>query len=655
MAAVGRIGDRAGENWLESRERLIAAAKASSPFGDVEWDAAVWDVSVAYQHRTRGYKARALRLPFTQHRRRGWGVGDPIPAPFSDVIKALVCVRHQKRGQSAGSHSVFIRAARYVFEATRKAGHDVGELRKDDLDRAAAMVFRRERETSAYKVIGHMEELADALDRHRLCRVRLDWRCRRKSRPQSLTPDRIGDRPTEVSDRLPSEEAIRALGKLYQTIPKGESADDSTRADRILILIATIMVCTGLRIGEMLTLPVKPITISRDGSRNLRYARLKGRADDVAVLWHLKPLLSETVELVEAAVAELREVTAGARRVALLANRHGLLLRGKSIPEMLNGHDIRAVLGLKSRNIAQFLKSREIPFEIVNRGLLIGRDALCKGIAKDHWFGPLIPGPAGKGLELHESLCVVYANQIHRGTHTTLTYAARPVTDQNVHDFLTGRAGSRSVFDRYEFRGEDGLALRARSHGFRHFLNHLLDEGGAPDLVQTKWFGRHHAADTKSYQHLTSAQRAAQVVQDVLDGRVGGQIGEIAKALPREVARTFLTARIQAVHDVGPGLCIHDFQMSPCERHLQCTANCNDYVWIQADEAKAQELKRQAAVAYLSLHAVKVRARSQSLTQADWYRHLMTRYQQLMKQLATQGFHEADLVRYLKQEHRNAD
>lgn len=650
MAAVGRLEAPAGDDWIENGRQLIGKAKALMPFGDVEWDAPVWDVSAAYEHRTRGYKAnaRGLRLPFTQHRQAGKGVGDPLPEGFADVVKALVCMRHQRRGQSMASHSVFIRAARYICDAIRGTGHQLGELRKDDLDRAATVLLRRERETSAYKVLGHMEEFADMVDGYRLSRMRLDWRCRRKARPRSLTPDRIGDPSTEVSDRLPTEEAIRALGWLYQTIPRAERPDDGRAADRTLILIATIMACTGLRVGEMLTLPVNPISIAKDGSRNLRYARLKGRADDVMVEWHSKPLLSETVELVEAAVAELREATAGPRQIALKASRCGSLMPRSALPPVLFTSDLRAVLGLNSWKLAQFLRARAIPFEIVDRRLRVNRDALCRGIEKDHWFGPVIPGPPSQGLKLHQALCVVYANQFHRGTRTTLTYAARPVSDQNVQDFLAGRPAIPSAFERYGLVGEDGLVLRVRSHGLRHFLNHLLDEGGAPDLVQTKWFGRQHEADTRAYQHLTAAQRAAQVVKEVLEGKLAGGIVEVAKSLPLEVAKTFLAARIQAVHDVGPGLCVHDFQMSPCERHLQCTAKCEDYLWIKGEEARAHELKRQAAVAYISLRTVTARARSRSLMQSDWYRHIATRYGQLMEQLATIGFHQADLVRYVE-------
>ncbi|MFT4068593.1 hypothetical protein [Paraburkholderia sp.] len=95
-----------------------------------------------------------------------------------------------------------------------------------------------------------------------------------------------------AESRLPDEDAIRAIGYLYQQIPRSASPHDPVSADRIMILIATAMVCTGLRIGEMLTLPEKPLSLAEDGSRALRYARLKGRADDVTVEWASKPLLT---------------------------------------------------------------------------------------------------------------------------------------------------------------------------------------------------------------------------------------------------------------------------------------------------------------------------------------------------------------------------
>lgn len=658
MAAVGAV-EGLSDNWLINREVLISNAKTRVPFPGVVWSSAIWDVSEAYQHRTRGYKADrpAQRLLFTQHSCVPRVAGSPLCGSFGDVVKSLVCLRHRQRGQSASSHMVFVRATRYVYDALADRDYNIGELTADHLDAAAAMLFKRENESSAYKVVGHMEEFADALDRNGLCRIRLDWRCRRKVRPESMTPDRIDDSKSEVGKRnsLPDEEAIRAIGYLYQQIPRGASPHDPASADRIMILIATVMACTGLRIGEMLTLPEKPLSLSEDGSKNLRYARLKGRVDDVTVEWENKPLLTETEQVVEEALDELREATRGARQVARAFHESGELLATIPSQVEVDGAALLTVLGLRSRNIAQFLKARSIAYKVVDGRIRIDRDALLRGIRVDHWMTPTIPGAPGGGIALHEALCVAYTNQMHRGTRTTLTYAARPITDQNVRDFLTGRGVISSVFERHAIANSDGDHINVRSHGFRHFLNHLLDEGGAPDLVQTKWFGRKHAADTKAYQHLTPAQKATQVVTDIMNGRISGAVSEIAKVLPVERAHTFLSARIHAVHDVGTGMCIHDFQMAPCPRHLQCSANCDDYIWLKHDASRTDELKRQAAVAYMSLQNVRMQIDERALVEADWLRHLRIRYEQLMTQLVAFDFGEADLVRYIAEGGGNAE
>ncbi|AXE97325.1 integrase [Paraburkholderia hospita] len=546
---------------------------------------------------------------------------------------------------------VFVRATRYVFEALADRGYEIGELTADHLDAAASMLFERERESSAYKVVGHIEEFADALDRNGLCRIRLDWRCQRKIRPRSMTPERIdaeakGGGP---QSRLPDEEAIRAIGFLYQQIPRGASPHDPVSADRIMILIATVMLCTGLRIGEMLTLPEKPLSMAEDGSKNLRYARLKGRTDDVTVEWASKPLLTETEQLVEEALTELREATRGARQVARAFHESDELFAAIPLPLKIVGPSLPAILGLRSNAVAQFLKTRGIAYKTVGGKIHVDRDALLKGLKADHWTSPTIPGPPGRGLRLHEALCVAYTNQLHRGTRSTLTYAARPITDQNVRDFLTGRSVIRPIFERYAIVDSHGGRINIRSHGFRHFLNHLLDEGGAPDLVQTKWFGRKYAADTRAYQHLTPAQKAAMVVVDIMDGHMSGAMAELAKVLPVEVAHTFLAARIHAVHDVGPGMCIHDFQMTPCPRHLQCTVNCDEYVWLKHDALRSGELKRQAAVTYMSLRNVQGQIEGQALVDPDWLKHLRIRYEQLMTQLSMQDFNEADLVQYIEE------
>ena len=83
-------------------------------------------------------------------------------------------------------------------------------------------------------------------------------------------------------------------------------------------------------------------------------------------------------------------------------------------------------------------------------------------------------------------------------------------------------------------------------------------------------------------------------------GLVGGLLAEQIKVVPIEVQDAILKARIQAVHDVGTGICIHNFSRTPCERHLQCSADCKDYVWAKDDKSRMEEQKRQYALTVLT-------------------------------------------------------
>ncbi|MBN3760236.1 hypothetical protein [Burkholderia sp. Ac-20365] len=305
------------------------------------------------------------------------------------------------------------------------------------------------------------------------------------------------------------------------------------------------------------------------------------------------------------------------------------------------------MVGLNSNGVAQFLKFRDIPYEVVAKRIQVEQSEFLTGLIRDHWTRPMLPGSKENQLQLHQALCVVYTNQMHRGTRSTLAYAAQPVSDLQMRDFLTGRTGTQNVFERHGIVDADGEAIDIRSKGFRHFLNNLLDEGGAPDLVQTKWFGRKNPADTKAYQHLTTAQRARKVVDDIMAGKAKGAIADLVKVLPTEVAKAFLISRIQAVHDVGPGMCVHDFQMMPCPRHLQCDANCDEYVWEKGDKERKDALLRQAAMVQASIRAALSRKAAGGIVRSDWMRHLKTRYRQLLAQMKTSGLNKADIQRYI--------
>lgn len=122
-----------------------------------------------------------------------------------------------------------------------------------------------------------------------------------------------------------------------------------------------------------------------------------------------------------------------------------------------------------------------------------------------------------------------------------------------------------------------------------------------------------------------------------MDGRISGAVTEIAAVLPVERAHTFLSARIHAVDDVGPGMCIHDFQMAPCPRHLQCSANCDEYIWLKHDAPRSDELKRQA------VESLRVQIRRYEALEQQW----LQRWQRIAYHCSRKGMSIEELDRPL--------
>ena len=188
------------------------------------------------------------------------------------------------------------------------------------------------------------------------------------------------------------------------------------------------------------------------------------------------------------------------------------------------------------------------------------------------------------------------------------------------------------------------------THAFRHTLNTMLDEGGLSDLLQTEWFGRSDPNDTKAYQHTSPEKKALIIREKLKNGEAGGMLAEQIFNLPIEIQDAVLAARVQAVHDVGTGLCTHNFSQLPCERHLQCSAECKDYVWVKDDKQRVNEQKRILAITVHAQETVRQQKQSKRIKKSlDWELHNEKKIIVLTKQLQDNGVVEFDPKAYLKE------
>ena len=76
----------------------------------------------------------------------------------------------------------------------------------------------------------------------------------------------------------------------------------------------------------------------------------------------------------------------------------------------------------------------------------------------------------GESLGLKDALACAFKHAFH-SEKATLHYAVLPISEQQISDFICGRPGVATVFERYGIDGPDGLPLRVSSHAFRHWLN----------------------------------------------------------------------------------------------------------------------------------------------------------------------------------------
>ena len=188
------------------------------------------------------------------------------------------------------------------------------------------------------------------------------------------------------------------------------------------------------------------------------------------------------------------------------------------------------------------------------------------------------------------------------------------------------------------------------THDFRHTLNTILDEGGLSDLLQTEWFGRSDPKDTKAYQHTSPEKKALIIREQLKNGEAGGILAEQIINLPISIQDAVLEARVQAVHDVGTGLCIHNFSQLPCERHLQCSADCKDYVWVKDDKKRLEEQKRILAMTVQAQETVLQQKKSKRVKKSlDWELHNEKKIGVLTKQLKDNGVVEFDPKAYLEE------
>ena len=635
---------------------LVQKAKLLQPEGleNVDWDSPVWQIKKGRLAKSTGRNVKSVSLNFRLPPSLG---SSPLNGEWGTLIKSLTVLRYHRKRQALENVRQFIFALGYVYHAQITTNQDLTRLTPETLDHACALISQHYKESTAYNMHKYIAEFSAYCDVNGLCRTSLQYRYHGMKRPDIVSGlgykrlDNPSIRKTE-SERVLAPELFKTLGELYQNVPKDHKY-------RFYVLCLCLFACTGRRFTEITLLPYQDVQKDSDGCRFLEYFPRKMSKGDVFTPRRKLPLPSDVGPIVEDVINELKDLSSLPRATAEQMQK----VQGPDL-RFLNRIDYKTKLytadlielgfhryslnsnGWLRKNgyakadhkaVTRLGTKPAYPLQYTTR---VGLEAYCAKDFNSSLIDVIHIDQQGKKYFLKDLLMLryiglssgAYSKWISTFCTPAMFTTFRRYFPKLVKEFTTGASASKFS-----------------SHDFRHTLNTLLDEGGLSDLLQSEWFGRSNPQDTKAYQHVSREKRALLLREDIKKGIAQGDICEQMKFVPVEHREVFLKVRVKSVLDVGPGICIHEFSQTPCERQLQCSAECKDYVWIKGDEGRVEELKRQYALTSIARETALNKSKSgKPKLSIDWLHHNEKKLKVLNKQLKDNGITEFDPDAYLK-------
>lgn len=621
-------------------------------FEDVEWAQSNWKVTAGRLIQQTGKTTLASVLNFTFSPKLG---SKNLTGDWADSCKALMLLRFHRRHQATPNQRNFITAVGYVAHVAANLHLDLSRLTPEVLDEACCLISRHYSDTTAYNLHKAVAEFAGHCDANGLCRIGFSYKYAGMVRPKNtggVGYTRLDDPVvTETkNDKLVESGVFKVIGELYQKVPLDHKY-------RFYVLILTLLCCLGRRFSEITLLPFQQLTSDLNGREYLEYFPKKTSQGDAFTPRRKLYMPTDVLPIVRSVLAELEINCRPARETAAESIQTGSVdlrfLSQIGDEQRLYKKDL-VCLGISPSILlgSGWLRDKGHSYSDLNQ---VNKKGLKRGKPPRYTYKKWIAAYCRRDLlkvnlepiHIDQKGDKFYLKDLLLVRHMGLSTGAYScwVATQCTHSMLT-------TFLRYfpelaRIYASSSIKVDFTSHHFRHTLNTLLDEGGLSDLLQTEWFGRSNPRDTKAYQHTSREKRALMLREDLKAGHVGGKIAEQLKFVPISVRDAYLKARITAVHDVGTGLCVHNFSQIPCERHLQCPAECDDYLWAKTDVGRLEEVKRQYAITFLARKIAEEKSKTDKPKNSiDWITHNAKKLRVLHQQLLDNGVDGFDPEEY---------
>lgn len=542
----------------------------------------------------------------------------PLKEPFLSFTKAYL--RYKQAMEPVKSFSPLIASMRLLEQALLEMTQTANPLNitTDILNRAIALGKENFTEAVVYRQGAFLQKVAQFISEKRISKIPIDWKNSAK-RPNDA--QRVGKKADDIrNEKMPSKRALEALPEIFlkATEPK----------DILITSIIAILFGAPNRIGEVLLLQeyCEVIQKGSDGKEQYGLSWYPQKGATPMIKW----IIPSMVDVVKKAINQIRELTKEARKVAKWYEENPNDLY---IPEELNyirnktlltTKDISLILfGKELKGVANLYKIYNIPYEIVNKKIIVDFKALEKAIIealpKDF---PYINKE--KGFKYSETLLIQRVNEYNYIKSTIL-----PSIDDFTIGFINDALGSRkgifksSIFERFGFKESNGDSIKVTTHQFRHYLNTLAQKGGASQLDIAKWSGRKEINQNSSYDHVT-ANEMLLLVQNAVgnEDMLMSQLRNIESIKKKVVISRdeYAQLKVRTAHKTDFGVCIHDFSMMPCQLHMDCL-NCTEQVCIKGDKNSNERIRQRKIEVEEALEIAKKAQQEGHVGANRWIKH----------------------------------
>jgi hypothetical protein len=563
--------------------RLVSKGKQNFklvfPEAEHAFDSSAWNV---LHLRDRSVSNSNPRLYFT----RSGTTDDALPKHYAQVVKSWLISEYEIGTRSAVQP---LDAARILWGAILARRNNNSNnfqwenLCDEDLNQAEILMLERWGQSTTYKCTSHLLSLSRFAARNAISRPL--YYVPQTPRVEDSNRHTIAGRE-ERKARLPSSNSLQGLAEIY-----GIASDPP---DQLLSAAIAITAAAGFRVGELLTLPYDcEIEEERAGKPRygLRYYKEKNKGDEklFAIRW-LTPIQSE---LARDAIARIRSLTEIPRQRARLleSNPDRVLISDNVASPRLTARDVASQLGFKCSEGVYSIPADKLKRSRDTNGVFYSitdvEAYLLKRRVRRLWT---VDRRNGSYQMLSETLLIAPKNFFHT-TRGTMPLLIEPVTVQHISDFLGGKAESKSAFERFNFTEADGSFCQMNSHQLRYWLNDIADKGGLPVDTLTRWMGRENPRDTEAYRFETADEKCKRIQEGIRSGEIRGHLSELYFSLPEEERDVFIESQVESVHFTPMGICVHDYSLSPCDRHLNCVrGTCPDYLRTKGNQKERNNL-----------------------------------------------------------------